>query len=359
MRKTDFATVVILIFGVFVFAPPAATKIIYVDDDILGGNGTSWVMAFKDLQDALWYAYSGDEIRVAEGIYYPDQGAGVTPDDPASAFELITGVAIYGGYAGSGEPNPDERDIALYQTILSGDIGTEGDTSDNSYHVVTGDGCDTSALLDGFTIIAGNAAGFYSGGGMYNNFGSPMVANCIFKGNSADWYGGAMYNNSSDPIVTNCIFYKNTADWYGGAMYNDSSDPTLIDCIFIDNATETEYQGQGGGMYNYQSNPTLTNCIFSGNIAADGAGMHNRSSSLVLTNCIFSGNTANWGGGGIAGIDDSVSTVTNCIFNGNLVNYSGGGGIESYDSRFILINCTRYLSSKNTFSVITKNAWLS
>src|SRR5262249_10952971 len=39
----------------------------------------------------------------------------------------------------------------------SGDIGTPGDAADNSYHVVTSEGLSAAAVLDGFTVTAGNA----------------------------------------------------------------------------------------------------------------------------------------------------------------------------------------------------------
>jgi hypothetical protein len=52
-----------------------------------------------------------------------------------ASFQLINGVTIKGSYAGFGEPDPDARDIALYETILSGNIGRILDKSDNSYHV--------------------------------------------------------------------------------------------------------------------------------------------------------------------------------------------------------------------------------
>lgn len=81
----------------------AAGEVIYVDDDTsAGGDGSSWSTAFKYLQDGLAAASYGDEIRVAQDSYKP--GGSRT-----STFQLISGVALKDGYAGAGEPDPNER----------------------------------------------------------------------------------------------------------------------------------------------------------------------------------------------------------------------------------------------------------
>lgn len=138
--------------------------VIYVDDDVSpSGNGSSWVSAYSHLQDALSFASSGDEIRVAQGLYKPDQGTLMTPGDCRATFQLINGVQLNGGYAGIIAINPDERDIDLYETILSGEIGADVLT-DNSYHVLNGSGVDSSAGIDGFIIQYGYAMKGLEGG---------------------------------------------------------------------------------------------------------------------------------------------------------------------------------------------------
>ena len=109
---------------------PCSAKIIYVDGGRPGGDGSSWENSYRHLQDALLDALPGDEIRVAEGTYSPDIMNGFVPPDPEATFQLKTGVTINGGFAGFGEPNPDERNISLYKSILSGEW--------TFYHVVTG-----------------------------------------------------------------------------------------------------------------------------------------------------------------------------------------------------------------------------
>jgi parallel beta-helix repeat protein len=320
----------------------AAGGVIYVDADAsTGGDGTSWGTAYKYLQDALYKPPSGgDQIWVAEGIYKPDEGGGKTPGDRTATFQLVNGVAIYGGYAGAGEPDPNQRDVELYETILSGDLlGNDGpdfaNNAENSYHVVTGSGTDTTPVMDGFTITGGNANGSYNffGGGMYNYYSSPAVTNCTFSGNSADG-GGGMCNESSYPMLTNCTFSGNSADG-GGGMCNFNSSPTVTDCNFSGNSADFS----GGGLCNYWSDPTVTNCTFSGNSAEwDGGGMDNYESYPMVTNCIFTGNSAYYSGGGMDNYG-SDPTVTNCTFTENSANWAGGG-MSNSNSDPNVTNCT-------------------
>jgi hypothetical protein len=111
-------------------AARAATegRIIYVDTSAVGANdGSSWADAFNYLQDALMDANSSDklvEICVAEGVYKPDQGSTQKRGDRRATFQLINSVILKGGYAGLGMPDPNERDIAKYETILTGDLSS-------------------------------------------------------------------------------------------------------------------------------------------------------------------------------------------------------------------------------------------
>ncbi|HCO95067.1 MAG TPA: hypothetical protein DIU00_14130, partial [Phycisphaerales bacterium] len=298
------------------------TGIYYVDMDAPGNNdGSSWANAFRRLQDAFSAARYGDEIRVANGIYRPDQGLGQTSGNREATFRLENGLSIKGGYAGFGEADPNARDFETYNTILSGDLnGDDGphfaNNSENSYLVVVCIECNKSVMLDGFTITGGNATTDYIAGGMLNYESNPIVKNCTFNGNSAG-QGGGMANRHSNPTVTNCTFSGNATVYGGGGMYNtDSSNPVVTDCIFIENSASML---GGGGMYNGDSSPTVTNCRFSGNYAMFGGGMYNvGGSSTTVTNCTFSENRVSAWGGGMQNEAGAKPTVTNCILWGDM-----------------------------------------
>ncbi len=337
-------------------AQPTISKvgtILHVDDDApLVGNGLSWDTAYRFLQDALANAVAGDEIRVAQGTYTPDQDEGgiVTPGDREATFQLINGVALMGGYAGIGAKDPDERNIELFETIFSGDLlGNDlpgfVNNDENSYNVTTGSGTDGTAGLDGFTITAGNANGpegepnWRRGGGMWNQLGSPTVTRCLFIANHARQGGGIANRMQSSPTISDCTFDSNVAPVRGGGMSNANAgtNPMVTNCTFSGNTAF-----EGGGMVNAQYNSTVKDCTFTGNTAEVGGGMANFQSSPTIVNCQFIDNIATGsGGGGICSATNCSPTITNCTFIGNSAPSGNGGGVGTYVNSFTTItNCT-------------------
>ncbi len=344
-RLMYHTAVAFYLFFTICFALPGFAATLYVNGSAGGtGTGASWDNACTDLQTAMDKAASGDRIFVAAGTYYPSSQPNIDPDktsDRYNHFSLKNGVSVYGGFDGT-ETALSQRDITANETILSGDIGSENDNSDNCYHVFyhpSSLALTSDAVLSGFTITGGYAGkGGYtgecgpdnSGGGMYNDSSSPMLTNCTFRGNQADNSGGGMDNGSSSPTLTNCTFSGNSAGVHGGGMYNSSSSPTLTNCTVSGNSAYY----RGGGMANAgSSSPTLTNCTFSGNSANldGGGGMNNASSSPTLTNCTFSGNSVNSNGGGMRNSSSSSPVLTHCTFSGNTAG-DGGGVYNSYAS---------------------------
>jgi parallel beta-helix repeat protein len=334
-------SLVFVVFSSF-FVGLATSSTLYVNNTATGANdGSSWTDAYTDLQNALTASNSGDQIQVAAGTYYPSVQIGGT-DPRYATFQMKNGVSIYGGFAGAGA-DPNQRDTQNNPSILSGDIGAPGDTSDNCYHIfyhLTGLNLDSSAILDGFTLTAGNANGPTAtvhryGGGMYNENSSPTVRNCAFSGNMAYWNGGGIYNFASSPIITQCTFSDNLA-YNGGGITNEQGSPVIIHCVFTANTGESA----GGGVYNNgQSSSTVSQCTFYNNTAPYGGGLVNYESTSTITNCVFAANHGNSNGGGIWNSFSSPA-ITNCIFAGNSAYYGGGGIRNYYQSNPTIINCT-------------------
>lgn len=309
------------------------------------GNGdcTSWDHACT-LQTALVGAVSGDEIWVKKGVHYPGT-------DRLHTFTLKNGVALYGGFAGT-ETERSQRDWQTNVAVLSGDIdrndiidpdGVVTTAADivgvNAYHVVTGGSADSTAVLDGLVITAGQANDNNSypngeGGGMRNPFNSnPTISNVVFSGNTA-LRGGGMHNYSSSPALNNVAFRGNTATQNGGGMYNTtSSNALLLDVTFHGNTAQ-----HGGGIYSYQSDMALTDVTFSGNLATNsGGGMYIFYGSPALANVVFKDNVAAAYGGGIGNTYGSPA-MSHIIFSNNVANI--GGGMHTYYGAATLTDVT-------------------
>jgi predicted outer membrane repeat protein len=374
----------------------------YVDVEASGANdGTSWVNAYTGLEPALEAALSDDQVWVAAGKYLPTAehcGTG----ERYKSFQLKNGVAVYGGFDPSeGDTTWESRDWAGNTTILSGDIGSQGDNSDNSYHVFChpqGLDLNSSAILDGFLIEDGNANSVYPdnvgggmaneysspllshitiannsavgsgggvwsllssptltdvtfdtnsarfGGGFYNYEGSPVLSNVTFSSNSATGetpMGGGMfdYGTASSAILTNIVFSNNSA-YYGGGMFIQGSSPTLTYVNFDNNSARN-----GGGISTDGGSPVLINVTFVNNSATDGGGMYNSGSlAILLTNVTFSGNSAILDGGGIYNAGTSSASLMNVTFSGNTAG-SGGGILNGGNALAILTNVTFFGNS--------------
>jgi|GEM_PF-455058 len=320
--------------GAYEFPSPC---VIYVDDSAVGANnGTSWTDAYLYLQDALAYALAGDEIRVAQGIYRPDQSAyldGLIPGDRKASFKMRGGVAILGGYAGFGAANPDERHLRRFETILSGDL--KGDDtggwydpsrSDNSYNVVRAAGQLTGAVLDGVTITGGYSND--SGGGIYCHTGvSVMIRNCVIRGNFAMWGGGLYDSWSTTSQVSQCVFTDNYSSQGGGIYLNGELCMALDHCLIYGNEAEW-----GGGIYLDEAYTSIVNCTVANNHARDQwGGVIDRPGTSHFWSCIFWGNTSSDGSVEWAqiGRNDGWTAFDYCCVQGWTGQFAGVGTIDA------------------------------
>jgi len=128
--------------------------------------GATWADA-TNLQRALGLAVTGDEIWVASGVYYPDEGEGQTDDSRSAVFQVRNAIKLFGGFAGT-ETALAERDLAAAApSVLSGDIEQDdlsgGDSITSATSSIRGENSPNIVLavsagawtLDGFTITGG------------------------------------------------------------------------------------------------------------------------------------------------------------------------------------------------------------
>ncbi|MBL7810403.1 MAG: SprB repeat-containing protein [Saprospiraceae bacterium] len=233
----------------------SAQTIYYVNQNAGGaGTGSSWNNAFIRLQQALAVAQNGDQVWVAKGTYKPTTG-----NDRFVYFNLPSGVAVYGGFSGT-ETTLGQRNWTTNPTILSGDIGLPGDTTDNSFNILYTYSPNNKTRLDGLIIEEGNANNpdpaadahrpTRSGGGVYvdgENFGYAELTleHCIFRRNRAFYQGGALYANGREggmAIVRmdDCLFERNISKTFGGgfSLENYFEQPFALEvknCIFKEN----------------------------------------------------------------------------------------------------------------------------
>jgi len=339
--------------------------VIYVDADARGADdGSSWEDAFESLQDALAAASIGCEIRMAEGVYSPDQGMGAVPGDRGATFELKDGVKIVGGYAGAGTPDPDVRNPAIYRTILSGDLKgddrpvadpldlwIEASRMDNSRHVVTALNVGSQTVLDGLRIVGGYADGRFEnaapedsqGAGLYIAGGGPRLQGCLFAGNWAACSGGAVYMADSNPVFLQCTSCENAAGaspnicrGAGGAIFSVESDWMLVGCTMSGNATT----GSGGAIAGSGGRLSVANCCFHANRASQSAGAihHINGKQASLDNCTIAANRQSPYAGAIVsessgGYGLSEMYLANCILwneDRDLVTWGASAVVASY-----------------------------
>lgn len=312
------------------------------------GDGRSWQTAFNTLQAALDAASqpgSGARlIRVAQGTYRPTFQ--ITANDPRSAtFLLRDGLAIRGGYAGLTHPNPSERNVAAYPTILTGDLagndtGGHYDPSraENAYRVITiSDGLQ-NGRLDGLTITRGYQGTVPGSAGAHDrserSLGSLAIANCTIIENWAYVStGGLSFSDIAALAITNTRFVDNVSEnGYGGGLGLSRCNAVIEDCAFERNESNG-YAGRGGAIVIFGGMVTLRNTTFTRNVAqadrndSDGGAVFASGAELTINHCTFEDNLAG-SGGALYSYGDRNVTITHSTFLGNSANADtwGSGG---------------------------------
>ncbi|MFM2269538.1 MAG: hypothetical protein RL757_2979, partial [Bacteroidota bacterium] len=339
------------------------------------GNGSSWQQAAGNLSALLRSpsVTNGTQIWVAAGTYFPT----TTVTNRDASFEIPNGVQVFGGFVGT-ETQLSQRNWRQNQTILSGDINQDSDTTGNSYNIVYfGFAIDNATILDGFTIKNGNAsknvgigergssgAGIYLDGKLTNNFCNPTIRNCLLERNRANAQGGAVianggfsgacnarffncvfqdnfsiyegaavagysyFSGTMNTTFERCVFERNLCDQAGGAIFINAiqgfSLANYINCRFLHNQTQT----YGGAIYNLGKNgicsPNITGCLFYDNRALSAAAIYclaseSGQSSPNITNCTIAFNQATTGGSIYSNAGEDSSGVANAVIRNTII----------------------------------------
>ena len=309
----------------------AQTRVYVTPNGSGTANGSSWNNALpgNQIQNAINGFSSGGEVWIAAGTYLPtetyDNGAIVR----RAAFTLRSDVHLYGGFSGAETDTAQRSDFGeggLNETILSGDIGIPGDSTDNAFHVIWGPSGISNARVDGFIIRDGVANGGNfndrSGGGIHINAGT-IISKCVIKNNYGESAGGGVFIRSNNEMHQ-CVIKENHCDDRGGGVYfshfnlSSNVEPIAENCLFFRNTCNSE----GGGAH-LRSGGQVYNSRFIGNQAVRGGGAYMFNQGDII-NCIASNNRANITGGGF---HITGGNIINTTIVRNQAGTNNGGGV--------------------------------
>ena len=223
------------------------------------------------IQSAINAAANGDEIQVAPGTYIENLN--------------FLGKAI----RVRSEQGPQVTTI-------------DGNQSGSVVVFTSGEG--PLAILNGFTIRNGKAAGPSRGGGIRIENSSPTITGNIVTGNTAGDSGGGISSSFGSPIIQGNIVSNNhqISGWSGGVGGGGVSVVGASAAQLLNNAIygNSWVTANGGGVSLFAAGtPTLkNNLITNNNSGSQGGGisMLNQSDATIVQN-VIAGNGAPTGGG--------------------------------------------------------------
>ncbi|MBK8098033.1 MAG: matrixin family metalloprotease [Planctomycetes bacterium] len=353
------------------------SAVLYVDANASGnGTGTSWLNAFRFLEQALAAAAGGcgstNEIWVADGTYRPMTPLPGQLPDLSVSFVVPDGARIYGGFAGN-ETARSQRDPVANQTILSGRYPHPIITTLWARHVVRMTGVGPGTVLDGFQVFGGSApSGTGGGGGLRIQNGSPSIYGCTIHGHAVDQGGGCVSLGTGRPTFTECTLGggepppRGTATQTGGALALENgafvtrcqitgsvaargAGIALLgglleveDCTFLGNDASVSGAASGtgrggGGLFAGGGSAVLRTCTFRDNYAIDGAGVLAIGIAVDLDRCRFEGNQA-FGAGGAVHAQGGTCRLTGSVVFANRADWRGGATLDG--GPHVVAGCT-------------------
>jgi len=199
---------------------------------------SSWETAAKNIQDAVDVANNGGKIFVTDGAYMIN-----------SSIDVYKSLEIQ-------SINGPKKTIV------------DGNNSVGCFNFYS-----FNTILSGFTITNGNSRFYYKGGGVHCFDTTPVITNCIIRGNSTKFFaGGVMYGT-----VNNCIISGNSASYFGGGNIGG----ILNNCLISGNSASSD----AGGVYF----GTINNCTVVDNVSTNAGGVYDCTiyNSIIWSNSAF------------------------------------------------------------------------
>jgi hypothetical protein len=283
---------------------------------------------FATIQAAIDAAGTGDVIEVAPGTYSGPGNRDIDFRGKAITVRSAAGAA---------------------STTMDCGGGAAADEGHRGFYFHQAEGSDS--VLSGFTIRGGRIFGtdvpsdpqrwtpsptHPLGGGIYCEFSSPTLSDCIIRDCGAE-VGGGLGAVGAEPMMVNCTIEQCLAGGLGGAKSGGRgaalglvgfSNATITNCLVRDNAGSAN--GLGAGLYVWQSSAVVAGCTFSGNTASGslrggGAYCGGTTTDVTFRNCIFARNQA----------DAGAALYTDWTFDGSL-----SAALRSQRCRVSIVNCT-------------------
>ncbi|MBE0536388.1 MAG: right-handed parallel beta-helix repeat-containing protein, partial [Phycisphaerae bacterium] len=234
--------------------------------------------AFRTIREAVWAAFAGDVVELADGIYTGEGNGNIVVEKPITIRSA----------------NGPEECVIIPSSWY------------NPYEMRYGFICqycpDPGPVIQGITVKNGLGHGgpvitkiFAPGGALCCYKSSATVIDCIFQDNAAYLEGGAIHLwEGSDAVFQNCGFISNRVtaghapDLGGGALsVGVGCSARLETCVFAGNSTATS---AGGGAISSNGDVELINCLFLGNSCGGSGGAVFNGGTMVIRACVFAGN---------------------------------------------------------------------